>query len=83
MDIRTAKRAEEKLNDLHNNPAKRGWVKEPGDWPGPSWRFYFLQDASLLAMDRVPQEGGGGLTGAMAGFADGRRDAVFGPRPVR
>ena len=35
-------------------PCKRGWVKEPGDWPWSSWRYYFLQEASLLAMDRVP-----------------------------
>ncbi len=24
-----------------------------GDWPWSSWRFYFLQDASILAMDRL------------------------------
>ena len=35
----------EKLNYLHNNPVKRGWVKEPGDWPWSSWRFYFLRGA--------------------------------------
>jgi putative transposase len=45
---------EEKLNYMHNNPVKRGLVKEPGDWPWSSWRYYFLPDASLLAMDRVP-----------------------------
>jgi len=39
---------------MHNNPVKRGLVKGPGDWPWSSWRYYFLQDASLLAMDRVP-----------------------------
>jgi len=50
----TARQAEEKLNYLHNNPMKRGLVKEPGDWPWSSWRYYFLQEASLLAMDRVP-----------------------------
>jgi hypothetical protein len=50
----TARKAEEKLNYLHNNPVKRGLVKEPGDWPRSSWRFYFLRYASLLAMDSVP-----------------------------
>jgi hypothetical protein len=49
---------------MHNNPVKRGLVKEPGDWPWSSWRFYFLRDASLLAMDRVPREAGGSLSGA-------------------
>jgi hypothetical protein len=43
----------EKLNYMHNNPVKRGLVKEPGDCPWSSWRFYFLQDVSLLPMDRL------------------------------
>jgi putative transposase len=54
MNIWTAKKVEEKLNYMHNNPVKRGLVKEPGDWAWSSWRFYFLRDASVLAMDRVP-----------------------------
>jgi hypothetical protein len=41
-------------DNLHNNPVKRGLVKEPGDWPWSSWRSYFLRNASLLAMDRAP-----------------------------
>jgi REP element-mobilizing transposase RayT len=53
MNIWTAKKREEKLNYMHNNPVKRGLVKQPGDWPWSSWRFYFLHDLSLLAMDRV------------------------------
>ena len=54
LNIWTARKLEEKLNYLQNHPVKRGLVKEPGDWPWSSWRYYFLQDASLLAMDRVP-----------------------------
>ena len=38
---------------MHNNPLKRGLVSAPGDWPWSSWRFYFLQDASILRMDRL------------------------------
>jgi putative transposase len=41
------------LNYMHNNPVKRGLVSAPGDWPWSSWRFYFLQDASILRMDRL------------------------------
>ncbi len=41
----------EKLNYMHNNPAKRGLVSSPGDWPWSSWRFYFQQDAPILRMD--------------------------------
>ena len=47
------RKLEEKLNYMHNNPVKRGLVRSPGDWPWSSWRFYFLQDASILRMDRL------------------------------
>jgi len=53
MNIWRARKVQEKLNYRHNNPVKRGLVKEPGDWPWSSWRYYFLNDASLLATDRV------------------------------
>ncbi len=53
MNIWSPKKREEKLNYMHNNPVKRGLVKQPGDWPWSSWRYYFWNDTSLLAMDRV------------------------------
>ena len=43
----------EKLDYMHHNPVKRGLVDGPGDWPWSSWRFYFLQDGSVLPMDRL------------------------------
>ncbi len=43
----------EKLTYMHNTPVKRDLVKQPGEWPWSSWRFYFRQDASVLAMDRL------------------------------
>ena len=54
MNIWTEKKRLEKLNYMHMNPVKRRLVQKPGDWPFSSWRFYYLGDASLLAMDRVP-----------------------------
>ena len=54
MNIWGMKKRDEKLNYMHNNPVKRVLVKEPGDWPWSSWRFNFLNDASLLAMDAGP-----------------------------
>jgi hypothetical protein len=33
LNIWTAKKRDEKLHYMHNNPVKRGLVKEPGDWP--------------------------------------------------
>ena len=54
MNIWTPKKREEKLNYMHYNPVKRGLVTHPGDWPWSSWRFYFLNDGSALAIDRMP-----------------------------
>ena len=53
MNIWGPKKREEKLNYMHDNPVKRGLVKQPGDWPWSSWRFYFRNDASILAMDKM------------------------------
>lgn len=53
MNIYSEKKRLEKLDYMHANPVQRGLVKEPGDWPWSSWRFYYRGDSSLLAMDRV------------------------------
>ena len=37
------------LDYMHNNPVTRGLVSSPGDWPWSSWRFYYWEDASILA----------------------------------
>ena len=54
FNVFSEKKRQEKLTYMHNNPVKRGLVKAPGDWPWSSWRFYFMQDASILPMDRLP-----------------------------
>jgi hypothetical protein len=51
MNIYSEKKRLEKLDYMHANPVKRRLVKKPGDWPWSSWRFYYLGDISLLAMD--------------------------------
>jgi putative transposase len=43
----------EKLNYMHNNPVKRGLVSSPEEWPWSSFRFYSLNDSTLLSMDRL------------------------------
>jgi len=53
FDVHSEAKLREKLNYMHNNPVKRGLVSSPGDWPWSSWRFYYLQDASVLRMDRL------------------------------
>jgi hypothetical protein len=52
FDIFREAKLREKLNYMHNNPVKRGLIKSPGDWPWSSWRFYYLNDISVLRMDR-------------------------------
>ena len=42
----------EKLNYMHGNPVKRGLVSSPDQWPWSSFRFYYLNDSSILSMDR-------------------------------
>jgi hypothetical protein len=43
----------QELDSMHNNPVTRGLVGSPGDWPWSTWKFYYLQDASILRMDRM------------------------------
>jgi transposase len=52
FNVYSEKKRLEKLNDMHNNPVKRGLLVHPGDWPWSSWRFYYRGDPLLLAMDR-------------------------------
>jgi putative transposase len=54
MNIWSEKKRNQKIDYMHNNPVKRGLVAHPGDWPWSSWRFYYLEDSSILAMDRLP-----------------------------
>ncbi|HET7212446.1 MAG TPA: hypothetical protein VFL79_02560 [Terriglobia bacterium] len=51
--IYSEKKQSEKLDYIHNNPVTRGLVGSPGVWPWSSWRYYFLEDTSLITMDRV------------------------------
>ena len=53
MNIWSDRKQLEKLEYMHNNPVKRKLVSSAGDWPWSSWRFYFLQDVSVIAMDRL------------------------------
>jgi putative transposase len=54
MNIWSEKKRMEKIDYMHNNPVRRGLVAQPGDWPWSSWRYYYLEDSSILAMDRMP-----------------------------
>ena len=51
--VYSEKKRLEKLNYMHNNPVKRGLVRSPEEWPWSSFRFYHLNDSSLLSMDKL------------------------------
>ena len=44
----------EKLDHMHANPVTRRLVASADQWPWSSFRFYFLEDASLLSIERLP-----------------------------
>ncbi len=54
LNVWSEKKRREKLNYMHGNPVKRGLVTSPDQWPWSSFRFYYLNDASALAMDPLP-----------------------------
>ena len=54
MNIWSERKRLEKLNYMHNNPVRRRLVAQPADWPWSSWRFYYLEDEWILAMERMP-----------------------------
>ena len=53
FNVFTEKKYIEKLNYMHNNPVKRRLVDSPDQWPWSSFRFYYLNDSSVLSMDRL------------------------------
>jgi len=53
MNIWSDKKQNEKIDYIHNNPVARGLVGSPGEWPWSSWRFYYREDRSVLAVDRL------------------------------
>jgi hypothetical protein len=52
FNVYSDKKFQEKLDYMHNNPVERRLVSSPSEWPWSSWRFYYLEDASILRMDR-------------------------------
>ena len=45
------KKLREKLDYCHRNPITRGLVDRPEQWCWSSYRYYELDDRSVLAMD--------------------------------
>jgi len=53
FNVYSEQKLREKLDYMHANPVKRGLVSSPEEWPWSSFRFYDLNDASVLRMDRL------------------------------
>jgi len=53
FNVFTHKKHMEKLDYMHSNPVTARLVPSPDVWPWSSFRFYYLNDSSLLTMDRV------------------------------
>ena len=51
--VYSEKKRLEELNYMHGNPVKCGLVASPEPWPWSSFRFYYLNDSSVLRMDRL------------------------------
>lgn len=51
--VYSEKKRLEKLTYMHNNPVKQGLVVSPDQWLWSSFRFYHLNDSSILNMDRI------------------------------
>lgn len=53
FNVYSEKKRIEKLDYMHNNPVKPRLVSSPDQWPWSSFRFYYLNDSSVLSMDRL------------------------------
>jgi REP-associated tyrosine transposase len=54
FNVFSEKKRLEKLNYMHGNPVERRLVDSPDQWAWSSFKFYYLDDASVLRMDRLP-----------------------------
>jgi putative transposase len=54
LNVWSERKRLEKLDYMDANPVKRGLVASPDQWPWSSFRFYYLDDSSLFAIDRLP-----------------------------
>jgi putative transposase len=53
FNVFSEKKHMEKLDYMHYNPVKKRLVRSPDQWPWSSFRFYDLNDSSVLSMDRL------------------------------
>jgi putative transposase len=53
FNVFTEKKRLQKLDYMHANPVMRRLVSSPAEWVWSSWRFYYLEDRSVLEMDKL------------------------------
>jgi putative transposase len=49
--IESGKFFDQKLNYIHENPVRKGFVRSPEDWLYSSARNYYLNDHSMIKID--------------------------------
>ncbi len=54
FNVWSEKKRLEKLDYMRANPVTRGLVDSPAAWSWSSWRFYSLDDSTVLPMDWLP-----------------------------
>ena len=53
FNVFSEKKHMEKLDYMHYNPVKKRLVRSRDQWPWSSFRFYDLNDSSVLSMDSL------------------------------
>lgn len=53
FNIHSQKTLKEKIDYIHMNPVRRGLVSEPVDWRYSSFRNYYLDDNSIITIDKL------------------------------
>lgn len=52
FNVWTTKKRVEKLRYMHRNPVKRGLAETPEQWPWSSYRFYLLDEAGPVRVNK-------------------------------
>jgi putative transposase len=60
FNVWSEKKFWEKLEYMHLNPVKRGFVKHPRAWVWSSWGFYAKGEVGLISIDEVGEREDGG-----------------------
>jgi putative transposase len=55
FNVWSAKKVFEKLEYMHENPVKRGLVRQAKDWPWSSWSHYAKRGRGMMEVDSLTE----------------------------